>query len=108
MVGPPPLRLTADPDAGAGDAHLRIEGEVDLATAPRLATALDELVPETGGDLRLDCADLAFIDSSGVAVLVATEQRLGADGRRLVLRDVSEQFRQVLTVTALDDVFVLE
>jgi anti-sigma B factor antagonist len=105
---PEPLRLTVAADAGDGDAHLRVGGEVDLATAPQLDAALTELVTATDGDLRIDCAELAFIDSSGVSVLVATEQRLAADGRKLVLRDASEQFRQVLAVTALDDVFVLE
>jgi anti-sigma B factor antagonist len=105
---PDPLRLTVDADAGDGAAHLGVNGEVDLATAPQLEAALAELVTATVGDLRIDCAELAFIDSSGVSVLVATEQRLAVDGRKLVLRDASEQFRQVLAVTALDDVFVLE
>jgi anti-sigma B factor antagonist len=108
MDSPEPLRLTVAADNGDDDAHLRVGGEVDLATAPQLAAALDGLVTATAGDLRVDCAELAFIDSSGISVLVATEQRLSADGRKLVLRDASEQFRQVLAVTALDEVFVLE
>jgi len=107
MDGPPPLRLTVV-DQADDDAHLRVGGEVDLATAPQLDAALGELVAATDGDLRIDCAELTFIDSSGISVLVATEQQLAADGRKLVLRDASEQFRQVLAVTALDDVFVLE
>ena len=108
MDSPEPLRLTVEADNGDGDAHLRVGGEVDLATAPQLDAALGDLVVATDGDLRIDCAELTFIDSSGISVLVATEQRLAADGRKLVLRDPSEQFRQVLAVTALDEVFVLE
>lgn len=103
-----PLRLTVVALDGDGAPHLRVDGEIDLATAPELEAALGDLVTATDGDLRVDCAELAFIDSSGVSVLVAIEQRLAATGRRLVLQDPSEQFRQVLAVTALDDVFVLE
>jgi anti-anti-sigma factor len=108
MTSAPPLCLTTTPDAGAGAVHLRVAGEVDLETAPQLGAALDELVTATDGDLRVDCAEVAFIDSSGISVLVAAEQRLAGTGRKLVLRDASEQFRQVLAVTALDDVFVVE
>jgi anti-sigma B factor antagonist len=108
MDGASPLHLTVVARDGDGAPHLRVGGEVDLATAPQLEAALGDLVTATEGDLRIDCAELAFIDSSGVSVLVATEQRLAAAGRRLVLRAPSEQFRQVLAVTALDEVFVLE
>jgi anti-sigma B factor antagonist len=108
MDAPGSLRLTVVAGNGVGAPHVRVGGEVDLATAPQLKAALGDLVTATDGDLRIDCAELAFIDSSGVSVLVAIEQRLAAAGRRLVLRDPSEQFRQVLAVTALDDVFVLE
>lgn len=108
MDSPEPLRLTiVDPTDGA-DAHLLVVGEVDLATAPQLEAALRDLLTVNAGDLRVDCRGLAFIDSSGVSVLVAAEHELARDGRKLVLKNASEQFRQVLAVTALDEVFVLE
>ena len=108
MDTPEPLRLIVVAPTGDGDAHLRVAGEVDLATAPELDAALRGLLAEIAGDVRIDCRELSFIDSSGVSVLVAVEQELARDGRKLVLRDASEQFRQVLAVTALDEVFVLE
>ncbi len=54
----------------AGDALLRLVGEVDVATAPELARYLDN-------DPRvrvIDMAQVTFIDSSGLKVLVVANR----------------------------------
>ena len=62
------------------DAHeeadaLRVvpRGELDLATAPELERFLGERLAE-GRSLRLDLRELAFMDSSGVRVLVTAHR----------------------------------
>ena len=73
---------------------LRLIGEVDLATAPVLAEALDELV-RGAGDVHLDLAELQFVDVSGASVVVAAAAALGA-GRTLVLHRPPEVLNQIL------------
>jgi anti-anti-sigma factor len=48
---------------------VRVEGELDLATSPRLSSLLDRLTAERTG-LVLDLTDCTFIDSSGLAAVL--------------------------------------
>jgi anti-anti-sigma factor len=66
---------TSDSD---GRAVVTIRGELDLATAPELETALLERL-DAGDDVVLDLRELQFMDSSGLRVLVTAHAR-GADG----------------------------
>jgi anti-sigma B factor antagonist len=62
-------------DLPASRRLLRVAGEVDLATAPELAEALDTALKPHGQSVVLDLAEVDFIDTSGVRALL--------DGRRL-------------------------
>jgi anti-anti-sigma factor len=66
----------------AGNLHLA--GELDSASVHQLAAALSR-EPERTGDLCLSCADLTFIDSSGIRGLVRAAKKLAEAGRVLVL-----------------------
>jgi len=82
-----------------GDAGLRLEGELDLATAPLLKEALVDLGSERA--VHLDLALLTFLDSSGLQVIVALAQSL--DGNRsVVLVNPSTAVRRCLEITGID------
>lgn len=57
------------------------DGELDLATAPQLERRLGEL----SGRLVLDLRRLDFIDSTGLRLLLRTEERSRRDGLDLRL-----------------------
>lgn len=61
-----------------------VTGEVDLATAPELATAVHEAIG-VGGDVLVDFTDCGFLDSSGVAVLVHAHRTIAERGRALLV-----------------------
>ena len=52
-----------------GSARLRLRGELDMATAPILAEALEVVRRERLKLLFIDAAELSFIDSSGVHLI---------------------------------------
>src|SRR4051794_7879848 len=67
-----------------GRMHLTLRGELDLATAPEL----DRLVIESldaGTEVVVDLRSLAFMDSSGIRVLVAAHARAARVGSRLFI-----------------------
>ncbi len=70
-------------------------GELDLVTAPSLAQALREA---EGGDgaIVLDLGELSFMDSSGLAVVLAAVRRSDANGRRLTVRAGDGRARRLL------------
>jgi anti-anti-sigma factor len=64
---PPVFRVVTRRDADG--ATVALSGELDLAGVPALDDAL-RAARDAGGPLTIDLSDLAFIDSSGLGVLV--------------------------------------
>jgi anti-sigma B factor antagonist len=65
----------------------RVTGELDLAGAPSTGEAIAEAVPTSARALVVDFSGLAFIDSSGIAMLFNLVRRLS--GRRQHLHVVA-------------------
>jgi anti-sigma B factor antagonist len=85
---------------------LRVDGELDLATAPVLAAHLAPL-PDGGGDVVVDVSGIRFVDSTGLSVLVQAHHAARSAGRRLVLVAPSLRVRRLLQITGLDDVMTI-
>jgi anti-sigma B factor antagonist len=69
-----------------GTAVVVLLGELDLDTASELARTLDPLLDDGPGEVIVECSGLGFIDSSGIAVLVAAQNRLRGRGAHLTIR----------------------
>jgi anti-sigma B factor antagonist len=54
------------------DHRMVVTGELDAATAPELAAALDAIGTD---DVEVDIAHVGFIDSSGLRALLVARQR---------------------------------
>jgi anti-sigma B factor antagonist len=78
---------------------VRCEGEIDLATRDQLR----DFLADQAGTVELDFGELAFLESVGVGVLVATANRLRADGGSLRIRRPQAHVRTVLEVVGLGD-----
>jgi anti-sigma B factor antagonist len=79
-----------------------VRGEIDMATAPELRDALNELVDAGSTQIVLDCRGLDFLDSSGIGVLVAVRKRLGEDGG-LTIDSPPDHVRKVLELTGVNE-----
>jgi len=79
---------------------LALIGELDLANAETLAAQIEQ---ERVGELVLDMSELEFIDSTGIALLVATHRRLN-DGevRFRLIASASPAVKRVMALTGLD------
>nr|WP_033241691.1 STAS domain-containing protein [Nocardia carnea] len=85
---------------------LTVTGEVDLATAPALETAIDTALDAGTGHLVIDLAAVSFLASAGMAALVAAHQRAGDKTTIALVAEGPATSRQ-LKMTALDQVFDL-
>jgi anti-anti-sigma factor len=87
---------------------LHIVGEVDMAVVDELlGQALDRLGHSDRG-IDLDFAEVTFIDSSGLGVLVRLRNEAESAHKSLRLRNVSDPVIRVLRVTGLGDFFDVE
>lgn len=87
---------------------LALYGELDIASARIMENALSRAAGAGAEVVVLDLAELEFIDSSGISVLVGAQLRASREGRRLVLRNLSVQAARVFAVSGLDATFALD
>jgi anti-sigma B factor antagonist len=86
---------------------LAVSGEIDLATAPMLATELEAVAPSSGAVVHLDFADVSFLDSTGISVLVDFRSRIEQAGASLVLHRAGSTVQRVLEISGLGALFEL-
>jgi anti-sigma B factor antagonist len=92
-------------DSLGGHAVVALYGELDLADAPGLASHLITAVAACGPSIIVDLADLAFIDSCGLGVLVRVLKWARESGGGMALAAPQQQVCRILGVTGLIDVF---
>jgi anti-sigma B factor antagonist len=88
-----PISITAT------DSGLRVVGEIDAHTAPLIADAIDAAPHER---LIVDLADVEFVDSSGLRVLIDAHQRRAADDRSIVLANPSAVVRRLFEIAGVE------
>ena len=82
-------------------AVLTVRGDVDLASAPLLESAIaDSWQPPLR--LVIDASDLPFMDSTGLGVLVKAALRARDEGGQVAMASVGSRVHKVLTITGLD------
>jgi anti-sigma B factor antagonist len=82
---------------------LHIEGELDLGSSRYLEEAISEARRAGPPLVVLDVEHLDFIDMAGLRVLIAAHARAEEDGQRLVLANVRDPVRRVLTLARVDE-----
>ncbi|NUR24542.1 MAG: STAS domain-containing protein [Catenulispora sp.] len=83
-----------------------VAGDVDLATADRLHTAVAPLIhPAVQIDMR--CADISFLDSAGLRVLLELNRRAQEAGATLTLREPSEIVSRTLDLAGVAELFTV-
>lgn len=83
-----------------GGAVVHVEGELDMATAPRL----EEALVETGFGQRvvIDLTQCTFVDSSALRLLVAAIRDSEAAGGRLEIVAPDPGILKVLEISGVD------
>jgi len=89
-------------DRDSGCREIRVEGELDLAVADRLQECVDRIDSEHAAIL-INLEGCEFIDSTGIALIVAAHKQRMERGQRLVVCAPSDQVLRVFSITGLMD-----
>lgn len=82
----------------------QLAGDVDAHTSPALAQSLADI---GAGENVIEVAGVAFMDSSGLRVLVDASTRARAAGGVLVLQDPNTALRRLIEITGLEGLVTL-
>jgi anti-anti-sigma factor len=93
------VRAVATDERDLDTAVFDVHGDIDIGTAGMLREALLPALGRGTGAVVVDLSEVAFMDSTGVHVLLDTLQRLKAQNRRLAL--ACREHGQVHKVLAL-------
>lgn len=113
---PPSFRASVPDDfdvdvaTGGGDVVVTVRGELDILTAPFLWEQMEPALAGLTGKLVFEFAELGFIDSMGLGVIVRAQSRLRGEApeRQIIVRNLNAHARKVFEITGLDRVLDVE
>ena len=99
------LALTIEPLNGGKGVRIALRGELDLEHAYTFDEELKRVEALDPNCICLDLRELSFLDSCGLARLVAARRRARKAGRRLVLVRGPAAVQRLFQLTAVDEAF---
>lgn len=87
----------------AHDVVLEVRGELDLGSAPKLERKLREAEDSNPSRIVLDLSELAFMDASGISLVIRALRWADANGHRLALRPAPANVQRMLALAGLID-----
>ena len=88
-------------------AVLRVAGEIDAYTAPRLREQIRELAAKGAVHLIADLGPVSFLDSTGLGTFVGGLKRLREAGGSLTLVIIAPRILRLFQITGLTRVFAI-
>ena len=105
---PDPLPNLEIESVHGDDAYvIRVQGELDLASCPKLDFALMDAEESRASRIVLDLEELMFIDSSGLEALLRASRRSASNGTRLQITRGKGYPAEMFRLTALDQTLPL-
>ena len=83
-----------------------LDGRLDTITAPELEEALSNL--DGVKELTMDLADLEYLSSAGLRVVLAVFRKIKAAGGIMKIVNSSEMVSKVFELTGFDKLFAIE
>ena len=95
----PVISLAVERSQVDGYELLAVEGELDIATAPRMIAALNEAFAELRLPLVVDLSSVDFMDSTGLALLINANRRLTRRSKGFAVVCPPGPLRRVFEIT---------
>jgi anti-sigma B factor antagonist len=83
-------------------------GDVDIQTSGRLKEELNQLLDQKECDINIDCANLSYIDSTGLGVLIGVLKRVKKSENDILITNAQQNILKLLKITGLDKIFVMK
>jgi anti-sigma B factor antagonist len=81
-----------------------VTGEIDISSAPRLISGLNEAVGNCDLPVLVDLSGVDFMDSTGLALLLNAHRRLSRRGKGFAVVCGDGPVRRVFTITDMVEV----
>jgi anti-sigma B factor antagonist len=96
-------RLRVEARVASDRVVLELHGELDLAGAPSLAREIERAESGSLSVLVLDLSGLEFLDSAGLRVILAAQERAVESNRAFAVTPGSAQVQRLLEIAGVSD-----
>jgi anti-sigma B factor antagonist len=87
--------------------RIAVSGEVDVATAPTLRERLYDAVDRSSEVVIVDLLAVTFIDSTGLGVLIGTQERGNGQGTQVHIVVREPRIVKIFEITGLTELFTM-
>jgi anti-sigma B factor antagonist len=84
---------------------LALDGEIDLHRSPQVKEILEPLIAKKVPRILVDFSAVSYIDSSGLATMIETLQRIQSYGGKFGMFGLRESVRSIFEIARLDQIF---
>lgn len=98
--------MTIEKKLNGTELTIALTGRMDTLTAPQLEEELKASLPGVES-LALDFANLEYLSSAGLRVLLAAQKIMNKQGK-MVVRHVNETIAEIFDVTGFCDILTIE
>jgi anti-anti-sigma factor len=84
-------------------ATLDLSGEINRGADDRMTSAYEEVSKTGVATILLNFTDVGYINSTGIAVIVAMMGRARSDGRQVSAFGLTEHYKELFDITRLSD-----
>ncbi|WP_051234256.1 STAS domain-containing protein [Butyrivibrio sp. NC3005] len=98
--------LNIEKNAVADKLEVILSGRLDTATAPQLESELKDALNEVK-ELVFNLADLEYISSAGLRVLLSVQKVMNKNGN-MVVTNASDEVKEIFEVTGFSDILTIE
>jgi anti-sigma B factor antagonist len=103
-----PVRLQISSERRDSASVMTLSGELDIASAPSLEHAMQDVMHSAPGRVVIDLAGVTFMDSTGLRALLMARERATGNGQELRLRPGPRQVQRVFELSGTLDTFTFE
>lgn len=83
-------------------ARIAVSGEVDVSNADGLRTELEKAAAAAPASVEVDLADVAYIDSTGIGVLVGAAHKAAEAGYKFAVINPQANVKRVLGLLGVE------
>ena len=83
---------------------VRLDGNLDTNTSPEVQESLNKLINEGTSKVLVNFAEVDFVSSAGLRILLATAKRLGGSGEGLRICNLNETVAEIFEISGFSTI----
>ena len=102
------MNLSVSTEESNGQVVLKVAGEIDAYTAPKLKETLLPLVKDSSNNIQVDLEEVNYMDSTGLGVFVSALKASKESKSNFELVNVQDRVYRIFEITGLDEIIQIK